>query len=208
MMTNKTAVNRQGVGRETALNEVERFAARQNLSPKTALRLRLLAEESMGMISEIVGDFDAYFWVEGDSNTMELHMEAYTSMDLDKREQLLSVSSSGRNMAFRGIMGKIRDVFETYLMAYDDLNRYATENGIQLFPYGETDMMTAGMDWTNQCWSLGRYRNAVAQTGMADDSSSQAWDELEKSIVARLADDVQIGIRSDKVEMVIRYIPK
>lgn len=39
---------------------------------------------------------------------------------------------------------------------------------------------------------------------MEDTAAEEAWDELEKSIVAKLADDVQVGIRSGKVELVIR----
>ncbi len=30
-----------------------------------------------------------------------------------------------------------------------------------------------------------------------------AWDELEKSIVANIADEVQVGVQKDSVELVI-----
>ena len=48
-------------------------------------------------------------------------------------------------------------------------------------------------------WSLNRYRSAVKE-GKAP---AENWDELEKSVIARLADDVQIGISGQNVEMVI-----
>ena len=33
--------------------------------------------------------------------------------------------------------------------------------------------------------------------------NKEAWDELEKSIIANLADDVLVGVRKDKVEILI-----
>ena len=49
-------------------------------------------------------------------------------------------------------------------------------------------------------WSLHAYRNAVAENR---DKEPEKWDELEKSITAKLADDVKIFIRGNTVEMVI-----
>ena len=33
---------------------------------------------------------------------------------------------------------------------------------------------------------------------------SEEWDQLEKSIVAKLADDVIVGVRGKKVEIIIK----
>ena len=64
-------------------------------------------------------------------------------------------------------------------------------------------MMYTGMDWTSHYWSLDRYRSEVEEH-RTEASAAQAWDELEKSIVGKLADDVLVGIRSDKVELIIK----
>ncbi len=204
METNKIAVNDRGLGRNQAFDELEKFAGYQELDHKETLRLRLLAEEMLGMLGGIVGDYGAYFWIEGEKKNVALHLDAYVEMDLDKKEELLSVSSSGRNMAAKGLMGRIRDLMENCLLNYDDISQYAADSGMNLMPGDDYSMMNAGMDWTSYSWSLDRYRLDVEAHHMEDTAAEEAWDELEKSIVAKLADDVQVGIRSGKVELVIR----
>jgi hypothetical protein len=51
-------------------------------------------------------------------------------------------------------------------------------------------------------WSLLQYKSMVEQEKQHK-QSSEAWDELEKSIVANIADDVKVGVRGDIVEMTI-----
>ena len=36
-----------------------------------------------------------------------------------------------------------------------------------------------------------------------DAAADEAWDELEKSIVGKLADDVVVGVKGDRIELVI-----
>ncbi len=203
METGKIAINNRGIGMTKAFAELDKFAQYQGLNRKEALRLRLLTEEMFGMVQGIVGDFGAYFWLEGENKKTEIHLEAYVNMDMDKREELLSVSSSGKNMAAKGVMGKLRDLMESYLLNYEDISRYAADSGINMFPYDDYGMMYAGMDWNSHYWSLEKYKNGVEEH-KGENSAAQAWDELEKSIVGKLADDVLVGIRSDKVELIIK----
>lgn len=204
MQTNQIAVNDYGIGRKKIFDELEKFAAYQELDHKETLRLRLLAEELLGMLGGIVGDYGAYFWLEGEKKNVTLHLEAYVEMDIDKKEELLAVSSTGTNMAARGLMGRIRDMVDTYLLNYDDISQYAMDSGMGPMDYDDYGLMNAGMDWSDSSWSLERYRDDVEARHTDDAAAEKAWDELEKSIVAKLADDVQVGIRSDKVEIVIR----
>ena len=46
-------------------------------------------------------------------------------------------------------------------------------------------------------WSLNQYKETVKT------EVKKEWDELEKSIVSKLADEVQIGIKNGQVEMII-----
>ena len=204
METSKIAVSDRGIGRRQAFDELEKFAAYQEMSHKEALRLRLLAEEMLGMLGGIVGDYGAYFWIEGEKKNVALHLDAYVKMDIDKKEELLAVASSGRNMAAKGLMGRIRDMVENCLLNYDDTSQYALDSGMSLMPNDDYGMMNAGMEWADVRWSLDQYRVYVEAHHSDDAAAEEAWDELEKSIVAKLADDVQVGIRSDKVELVIR----
>ena len=50
-------------------------------------------------------------------------------------------------------------------------------------------------------WTLERY---VAQQKEKKSGSGAEWDQLEKSIVAKLADDVIVGVRGRQVEIIIK----
>ena len=50
-------------------------------------------------------------------------------------------------------------------------------------------------------WTLEYYINQQRQR-LPDNSGK--WDELQKSIVAKLADDVIVGVRGKKVEIIIK----
>ena len=53
-------------------------------------------------------------------------------------------------------------------------------------------------------WSMEDYRDQLRQHRELDQRDSQeAWDELERSVVAKLADDVKVSIRGRNVEMTI-----
>ena len=48
-----------------------------------------------------------------------------------------------------------------------------------------------------------RYENALATRIGKDDAAREAWDELEKSVVKNVADDVRVSICGGSVEMTI-----
>ena len=54
-------------------------------------------------------------------------------------------------------------------------------------------------------WSMIDYRNALKEDIDTNAGSKLAWDELEKSIVASIADDVIVGVQKDKVQLTIVY---
>ena len=73
-------------------------------------------------------------------------------------------------------------------------------------------MMFAAMDMYNYdlaegdamlyLWSLERYREAMEEREKTA-VVKEAWDELEKSIVASIADDVRVSVSGGKVDLVI-----
>lgn len=195
MKTNVITVKNNGAGIADALKEAERFAAYQHLSHKEALRLRLLAEEMMGMVKGIVGEFQAQFWIEGEEREAQLTLEAQAWVDLEKRDQLLAVSSNGKNYAHRTFMGRLAGIFETCMMSYDETAAYALQSADCL----GYDMMP-GLGY-ERMWSLGSFRDYV---GSGSAAKQDEWDELEKSIVAKLADEVIVGVKSRMVQMIIK----
>ncbi len=205
MVTDSVLLDNYGRGRQEAMELTEQFASEQSLPHKEVLRLCLLSEEMIGMVREITGEFEGRFCIRGDNTGCVLQLVCETFMDSRKRRELLAVSSSGKNEAAKGFMGKIRDIVENYLLFYD-------EEGQQAFQAGEMDagFLSMGMDNKTagggsnlldmQMWSFRRYKDSAAKSG-GNIKETDVWDELEKSIVARLADEVQVGIKNGKVEL-------
>ncbi|MCR4890825.1 MAG: hypothetical protein K5989_01370 [Lachnospiraceae bacterium] len=207
METTHILVSNTGEGMEEALTETEEFGLKEKMSDRNARRLRLLAEETLGMAREITGEFSAMFWVEGDSLSCRIHLVAKTDMNKRKRRELLSVSSTGKNAAAVGIMGKIRDLIQTGMESYQDAVLENEEGGIDGYvPYYSMGMENAYTSQLMMTWSLEQYRKNLRETRAEEQKAAnmeEAWDELEKSIVANLADDVRVGIRKDTVELTI-----
>ncbi|MBQ4177553.1 MAG: hypothetical protein II640_08815 [Lachnospiraceae bacterium] len=170
---------------ETVLEMTKHVADYSGLSHKDSIYLRLLAEEMMGMMRAITGDVNGEFWIEsGRDRVFELHLLVSTKMDPQKREQLLRASTTGRNEANRGFMGKIRaffDPLEDMSLLYD-----MTPDGLQM-PVS---------------WSMRAYRQQV-RTSVEQNrkGAAEAWDELERSVVAHVADEVKVRIDGYEVEM-------
>ena len=114
----------------------------------------------------------------------------------EKREQLLAASSTGKNESAKGLMGRLRDFFDRG--ADEDIAGFSSP----LLMHGaQADATTPTLDWE---WSMIRYQNALADCVRRDDSTArEAWDELEKSIIANIADDVRVGVTKDGVELII-----
>ena len=200
MKTDVIRITAGGSGISEALEQTEKAAAYRGLDPKQALRLRLLAEEMMGMLRTIVGETQYDYWVETEGKTFFLHLTVETQVNSEMRRELLKSSSSGENAAAVGFMGKLKDVF-TRMYEPD-------ESGMSPLAYGfySTDIDTAGLGIGQighgmmYGWSLSEYRNAVEAN---KEQEAEEWDELERSITANLADEVKIYIRDRNVEMVI-----
>ena len=63
------------------------------------------------------------------------------------------------------------------------------------YAYYDMGKFTDPIGYTNE-WSLSAYRENAK-------SDKTAWDELEKSVIANLADDVTVGIIEGKVEIIV-----
>ena len=171
---------------DMVLDQAARMASVQKLSHKSALHLRLLSEEMMCMMRAIAGDVDGEFWIENKGPSYELHLRCNTFMDERKRKMLLGASSSGKNEANRGFMGKLRAFFEPT----EDLPPFCSFN-----PDGT---------YSDMVWSMRSYQKMLRQcVDQNREGAEEAWDELEKSVVSHLADDVRVGIRGTEVEMTV-----
>ena len=198
MKTTKIMVNSNGFGMENALNEVESLSQGMGFDERSARRARLLAEETLSMVRAIVEDFSADFWAEGSPDgCFEIHLLAEAAMNYDKKQELIGTSSMQRNEASVGIMGKIKDFIEDSL--------YNMQDGASISA-GDSHLMSMGgvaIVPDAYMWTLEKYREDVEKNGDEDADMDAALDELEKSIVANIADNVQVSVVGNHIELVI-----
>ena len=191
-------------GRMAAARYVtEEFARGLGLGKHESLRLELLTEETLGMVKALVDDFYGQIWFEGEGKRCEIHLQATADMNADRREELLSVSSSGRNAAAKGFMAMLKDVVSGAMHSF---GRSMNDYGREVARYGIVNPADVGgfaVDAMVPIWSLQTYRTGLETQRLGDTEADAAWDELEKSIVGKLADDVVVGVKGDRIELVI-----
>jgi len=182
-----------------AIDLVDNFVSGKNVDHKKAIHLRLLTEETIGMVRAMTGDFEANFWMEEDNGEYSLKLNLKTEMDKEKKSELLSLSTSGENTAVKGFMGKIREVIENSLLDFDYTlklqNQYENRIGYSYMGAGMVGSAPAEMPVV---WSLNSYKDSLGESG-----NQEAWDELERSIVASLAKDVIVGVKNNIVNLTI-----
>ena len=156
------------------------------------------------MLPGLVENFSGDFWAENDGDNYELHVELKAEdMTIELRDELISVSKSGKNAAAKGVMGKIRAVAETMLLAAFDptasipTREYYDYHGYNM-GFGYIDPTIAVETGYIYSWSLYSYKAAV------EENEEDAYAELERSIVAKLADDIIVGVRGNNVEIVVK----
>ena len=196
MKTDVIAVSSKGARMETALIQADKVAAYKEMSRKNALHLRLLTEEMMGLMRSITGDVTGKFWIEDQDSIYELHLQTEKWLTSEKREQLLAVSTTGKNESAKGLMGRLRNFFE--IGADEDVAAFTSP---LVLPGMYEQTSTPTMDWE---WSMIQYEDALASyKPEKEETVQQARDELEKSVVAHVADDIKVGIKGRTVEMTI-----
>ena len=71
--------------------------------------------------------------------------------------------------------------------------------------YGLTDSTDMVSEEDDYVWTLDRYREELKNDSTDDDPwTRDKADELERSIVANVADDILVGVSNNSVEMTIR----
>ena len=111
------------------------------------------------------------------------------------KKQFLESSSTGENAAAKGVMGKIRVLIASALLSTKEVLPMALINTAAAY-------QPAGGAGASVDWSMVDYKNRVKNE--ADNKeTAEAWDELEKSIIANIADDVKVKILGNKVEIIV-----
>lgn len=179
-------ISRAGDNLNRIFSETQKTAEYNSLDEKQAIKMRLIAEEFVGLLKELSQDFEGEFWIESENLAFSFIAQIYVNevMDLQTKRRFIDVSSAKKNTT-KGIIGKIRDVVENLLYP---------ENAIYSASFIAYQLETSVL--LDDQWTLNRYRDA-------ERNNSEPWDELEKSIIANLADDVVVSVKGNNVEIAI-----
>ena len=196
-------VTSRGEGIREALAATEKLGVDSGLSIKENLRLRLLAEELFGMVRSIVGDLEARYWVEREGKSFAMHLSSEVELTQETRRQLIAVSTQGENAAAKGFMGKLRDMIAAALLPRES-RPLLSGLSMGLMSMASSSGPSAQQATANAFrWSMKQYKDTVSTKLSESEEARNAWDELEKSIVASIADDVGVRVVGQTVEVTI-----
>lgn len=174
---------------------LKEFARETGISGKDEQHLNLLTEETLGMAGSKLKDFEGEILLQETPEGYRILLEA------DVREP--EAGERTEMLPAEGFMAKVAEmlncsyVFESAADAPESIAEMLPD----YFSYGvrgdRSDPAWAGN------WSLTDYREHLRQVLKGNPEAAVEMDELEKSIVARLADEVTIGILGRKVRLVI-----
>ncbi len=195
MITAKLWIS-DAVCRSSDANEIVKdFAQKNGITGKEYYHLGLLTEETLSMANQILHVYDGELWIEGSADGYEIILEAAVHEN-DGGKAVPAASPEG-------FMAKIAEMMNCSYM-FENIAEMP-ENLADMLP----DYMSYGIQeekeahaWAGR-WSLSAYRNRLRNRQGENPKAEPALNELEKSIVAHLADDVTIGIHGHRIRLVI-----
>ncbi len=177
----------------------EKAASYSGLDEDQELKLMLLCEELIEMLPNLLLYGKGEFWIETKDKNFDIHtiVEADDLLSGNDRKEIMKVSKSGKNVAATGIMNKIKIAAEVMMANYALSNGVAGEveydsEPLEFYDYGIADPFAQ-----QDMWSLTTYKKKAR-------TDTEKWDELERSIIANLADDVTVGIIGGKVKITVK----
>lgn len=194
MKSNVCRIDNGSKDLEAILKESEKVAVYNEFTKKQTLQLRLLCEEIDGMLPNIVDEFEGNLWIEVEDGVCKVHISiALAEITSSRKKELIDVAKNKKNAAVGGIGGRIRAAVEDYFLKDEKVPVYDMSSSF----YGMATSGCIGVDYS-YLWTLNQYKTSVKDNAQAED-----WDELEKSIIASIADDVIVSVKGKKVEIVI-----
>lgn len=190
MKSNICQIDKGNKDLEIIFKEAEKVADYNGLTHKQALQLRLLCEEIDGMLPNIVDDFEGQLWIDFENGICKINVSIQIpKLDADKKNELIDIAMNKKNASAVGIVGKIRSVVENFFLDEDVFRAYSVSS--------DSYNLSGVLDYSSY-WSLTKYKETVKT-----DKNDVAWDELEKSVISSLADDVIVGVKGKKIDIVV-----
>ena len=185
MRSNVCKIDKGTADLKVILRESEKVAEYNELDQKQALQLRLLCEEMDGMLPNVIGGFDGDFYIEFVDGVCRLNASViFEEFTAAKKEALINVSKSKKNAAAVGLLGKIVSRIEDVFID-EEILRSASAGYVDVIDY-------------SYLWSLQQYKSDAAKKAPSD-----AYDELEKSVIAAMADDIIVAVKGKRAEITV-----
>lgn len=202
MQTDKITIDNSGIGMKEALAEAERFTTYLEADKKDALRIRLLTEEALGMVRGVVGELQGCIWMEADGKKdCRIHIETVGRLDREKKKELIAVSFDGKNESDKGFMRKL-----LALAQHEGQEEAEAPEDPSMERFRTLGLSNPDAGMSDAAWLLSVFRKNVKKQSVSVEKTAaenSPLEELEKSIVASIADDVKVYARKDGAEIVI-----
>ena len=182
------------------LRESEKVAAYNELTHKQTLQLRLICEEIDGMLPNIIDDFNGEFWIEFEDGVCKVNVSLrLAEFTAKKKEELVAIAKNKKNASASGIVGMIRSALEDVFLEADALSSgdMSLESSYFVTEYCNGMDRFYAADYSS-LWSLEHYRSTVK-----NEEETEKWDELEKSVIASVADDIVVGVKGKRADIII-----
>ena len=101
-------------------------------------------------------------------------------------------------------MGRLREMVAVALLPGDKDEAMLMGMSLGFMSMGSPIGYTAGAE--SYAWTMSRYVEELRVSAAQGGEAAEAWDELEKSVVAKLADEVSVSIEGYTVEIVISKV--
>ena len=177
---------------DAILKESEKVAVYNELNHKQTLQLRLICEEIDGMLPKIIDDFEGIFWIDFEDGVCKVNVSIqFAKFTPQKKKELLGLAKDKKNASVKGIFAKIGASIEEFFLNEDNINAMSMASE---FDGG----MMGGFVEPSYYWSLDQYKTAEKKAGKEEE-----WDEMEKSLITAIADDVIVGVKGLKVNVTI-----
>ena len=175
------------------LAESEKVARYIGLDRKEAMKLRLICEEVDGLLPNITDEFEGDFWIDYEDGVCKVNVSIrIPEFNATKKKELISLANDKRNAAAVGIIGKIRNAIENFFLSEGSTDALDASS----ITFHTATGYSEGVDYS-YLWSLQQYKDTMEK------DETETWDELEKSVITSVADDVIVSIRGNSADIVI-----
>lgn len=175
------------------LAESEKVARYIGLDHKEAMKLRLICEEIDGLLPNITDEFEGDFWIDHEDGVCKVNVSIrIPEFNATKKKELISLANDKRNAAAVGIIGKIRNAIENFFLSEGSTDALDASS----ITFHTATGYSEGVDYS-YLWSLQQYKDTMEK------DETETWDELEKSVITSVADDVIVSIRGNSADIVI-----